>query len=102
MKAPVCSLQNKCRTTDPHHQNLGRSGKLSFFIIYKFLQNCASVRQVLNLILKTVCAGLICWKCCSFNYAVKVAEELVGPSGLLFFCFFSNLVGVMPVFVTIS
>ena len=27
-------------------QHLGRSGKLSFFIIYKFWQNCASVRQV--------------------------------------------------------
>ena len=30
------SLQNKCRTADPDWQNLGRSGKLSFFIIYKF------------------------------------------------------------------
>ena len=48
------SLQNKCRTVDPNRQNLGRSGKLSFFIIYKFWQNCASVRQVSNLILKTV------------------------------------------------
>ena len=35
-------------------QHLGRSGKLSFFIIYKFWQNCASVRQVSDLILKTV------------------------------------------------
>ena len=30
-----------------------RFGKLSFFIIYKFSQNCASVRQVSDLILKT-------------------------------------------------
>ena len=29
------------------------TGKLSFFIIYKFWQNCASVRQVSDLILKT-------------------------------------------------
>ena len=35
------SLQNKCQTTDPDWQNLGWSGKLSFFIIYKFRQNCA-------------------------------------------------------------
>ena len=34
-------------------QHLGQSGKLSFFIIYKFWQNCASVRQVSDLILKT-------------------------------------------------
>ena len=32
--------------------NLGLSGKLSF-IIYKFWQNCASVRQVSDLVLKT-------------------------------------------------
>ena len=32
---------------------LARFGKLSFFIIYKFSQNCASVRQVSDLILKT-------------------------------------------------
>ena len=48
------SLQNKCWTADIDRQNLGRSGKLSFFIIYKFWQNCASVRQVSDLILKTV------------------------------------------------
>ena len=30
------SLQNKCPTVDPDQQNLGWSGKLSFFIIYKF------------------------------------------------------------------
>ena len=48
------SLQNKCRTADIDRQNLGRSGKFSFFIIYKFWQNCASVRQVSDLILKTV------------------------------------------------
>ena len=47
------SLQNKCWTADPDRQNLGRSGKLSFFTIYKFWQNCASVRQVSDLILKT-------------------------------------------------
>ena len=46
------SLQNKCRTTDPEWQNLGRSGKLSFFLKYKFWQNCASVLQVSDLILK--------------------------------------------------
>ena len=38
---------------DPDQQNLGRSGKLSLFVIYKFWQNCASVRQVSDLILKT-------------------------------------------------
>ena len=47
------SLRNKCRTADPDRQNLRRSGKLSFFVIYKFCQNCAAVRQVSNLILKT-------------------------------------------------
>ena len=31
------SLQNKCRTADIERQNLGRSGKLSFFIIYKYI-----------------------------------------------------------------
>ena len=31
---PTYSLQNKCRTVDPDRQNLGRSGKLSFFTIY--------------------------------------------------------------------
>ena len=39
---------------DPDQQNLGWSGTLSFFIIYKFWQNCASIRQVSDLILKTV------------------------------------------------
>ena len=53
MLTQISSLQNKCRTTDPDRQNLGQSGKLSFFIIYKFWQNCASVRQVPDLILKT-------------------------------------------------
>ena len=48
------SLQNKCRTAEPDQQNLGRSGKLSFFIIFKFWQNCALVPQVSDLILKTV------------------------------------------------
>ena len=43
----------KCRTADPDRQNLARSSKLSFFTIYKFWQNCASVRQVSDLILKT-------------------------------------------------
>ena len=47
------SLKNKCGTKDPDRQNLGRSGKLSFFNIYKFWQNCASVWQVSDLILKT-------------------------------------------------
>ena len=47
------SLQNKCRTADPDRQNLSQSGKLSFFIIYKFWQSCASVWQVSDLILKT-------------------------------------------------
>ena len=49
----IISLQNKCRTVDPDRQNLGRSGKLSFFVIFKFWQNCASLRQVPYLILKT-------------------------------------------------
>ena len=47
------SLQNNRWTVDSDRQNLGRSGKLSFFIIYKFWQNCASVQQVSDLILKT-------------------------------------------------
>ena len=47
------SLQNKCRSADPDRQNLGRSGKISFFIIYKLWQKRASVRQVSDLILKT-------------------------------------------------
>ena len=47
------SLQNKCRTADPDRQNWGRSGRLSSFTIYKFWQNCASVWQVSDLILKT-------------------------------------------------
>ena len=34
-------------------KDLGRSDKLSFFIIYKFWLNCASVRQVSDLILKS-------------------------------------------------
>ena len=46
----IYSLQNKCRTADPDRQNSGRSGKLSFFVIYEFWQNCASVRQVSDLI----------------------------------------------------
>ena len=54
----TCSLQNKCRTADPDRQNLRRSGKLSFFVIYKFCQNCTAVRQVSNLILKT---GHVCY-----------------------------------------
>ena len=49
----ISSLQNKCQTGDPDRQNLRRSGKLSFSVIYKFCQNCAAVRQVSNLILKT-------------------------------------------------
>ena len=48
---PTNSLQNKCQTADPDRQNLGRPCKLSFII--KFWQNCASVRQVSDLILKT-------------------------------------------------
>ena len=47
------SLQNNCRTADPDLQNLGQSGKLSFFTLCKFWQNCAMVRQVSDLILKT-------------------------------------------------
>ena len=42
-------------------QHLGRSGKLSFFIIYKFWQNCASVRQVSDLILKTARPLFFTW-----------------------------------------
>ena len=58
------SLQNKCRTVDPIRQNLDPSGKLSFFIIYKFWQNGASVRQVSDLILKTVIIkGYYNYKC---------------------------------------
>ena len=54
------SLQNKCWTADPDRQNLGSSGKFSFFTIYKFWQNCALVQQVADLILKTaVCK--YCW-----------------------------------------
>ena len=47
------SLQNKCRTADPDRQNMGHSGMLFFFTIYKFWQNCAWVRRVSDLILKT-------------------------------------------------
>ena len=54
----ICSLQNKYRTADPDLQNFGRSGKLFFFTIYKFWKNCASVRQVSDLILKTVYASV--------------------------------------------
>ena len=53
------SLQNKCRTADPDWQNLGRASKLCFFIISKFWQNCASIRQVSDLILKTVITYII-------------------------------------------
>ena len=49
----IYSLQHKCHTADPDWQNLGRFGKLSFVIIYKFWQNCASVWQVSDPILKT-------------------------------------------------
>ena len=49
----ISSVQNKSRTTDPDRQNLGWSGMLSFFIIHKFWQNCASVLQLSDLILKT-------------------------------------------------
>ena len=42
-------LQSFCN----FEKNLGRSGKLSFFIIYKFWQNCASFRHFLDLIFKT-------------------------------------------------
>ena len=48
----ITSLQN-LQTADPDRQNLGLSSKLSFCIDYKFWQNCASVRQVSDLILKT-------------------------------------------------
>ena len=37
----------------PDRQNLGRSGKLFFFVIYKFWQICPSVWQFSDLILKT-------------------------------------------------
>ena len=48
------SLQNKCWTTEPDQKSLGRSGKLSLFIIYKFWQNCASyIVQVSDLTLET-------------------------------------------------
>ena len=50
---PSCSLQKKSWTLDPDWQDLGRSTKLSFFIMSKFWQNCASVGQVSDLILKT-------------------------------------------------
>ena len=51
MSKLTCSLRNKCRTTDPDQQNLAQSGKLSFFIIYKFWQNCALVWQISDHIL---------------------------------------------------
>ena len=57
------NLQSKCRTVDPYRQNLGRSSKLSFFIIYKFWQNCASVRQVFDLILELKTAVNRTWLC---------------------------------------
>ena len=49
----LCTLQNKCQATDPDRHNWGWSSRLSFFTIYKFWQNCASVRQGSDLILKT-------------------------------------------------
>ena len=86
-----CSLQNKCRTADPDRQNLRRSGKLSFFVIYKFCQNCAAVRQVLNLILKTViavfcgslgCLIMIAAFCGSFGCMCMIAA-LCGSFGCM-------------------
>ena len=50
VKLLASSLQNKCRIADPDCQNLGRYGKLSFFVIYKFWQNRPSVQQVSDLI----------------------------------------------------
>ena len=52
-------LQNKCRTADPDGQKWDRSGRLSFFTIHKFWQNCAVVQQVSNLILKTASCDLL-------------------------------------------
>ena len=56
----------------PDRQNLCCSGKLSFFVIYKFWQNCASVRQVSDHILKigppSPLTGHSTW---SINLAIK-------------------------------
>ena len=78
----VSSLQNKCQTAYPDRLNLGRSGKLSFFIIYKFWQNCASVRQVSDLILKTVHQGqvthiliIICISKLSYHWFISVQSH---------------------------
>ena len=67
-----CSLQNKCRTMNPDGQNLDRSGKLSFFVIYKFWQNCALIQQASDLILKT---GIEAWECSSGN--ARVAWSII-------------------------
>ena len=59
-------------------KNLGRSGKLSFFVIYKFWQNYPLVRQVSDLILKTdivyisvkICIWLSCTLFC-YGYVIS-------------------------------
>ena len=50
------------------------TGLIFAFIIYKGYMKALELK---------LCAGLECWWFCSFNYAVKVAAELVRPPGLL-------------------
>ena len=79
--AVKASLQNKCRTVDPDRLNLGRPGKLSFFVIYKFWQNCASVRQVSDLILKAARQYFFMKQHVHFN--IKIWDNLTYDHDLL-------------------
>ena len=48
------SLQNKCRTANPDQQNLGRSGKLSFFTIsvaYRYRKSISIIELFVSIIL---------------------------------------------------
>ena len=80
------SLQNKCRTEDPDGQNLGRSGKLSFFTIYKFWQSCGLVRQLSDLILKIAsCRNPSSWETVqksNLQYGWKISGHFwrLGPN----------------------
>ena len=71
----IFSLQNKCRTVNPDRQNLGWSAKLSFFMIYKFWQNCALVRKVSDLILITVYQpAMVNWRMAYFSSGFAIRE----------------------------
>ena len=106
------SLQNKCRTADPDWQNWGRSSKLSFFVIYKFWQNCTAVRQVSYLILKTDDSYSVTWEseliinynctklnvayCCFFT-PLKIYLHILSPQFICKFryCHFAKCLGAV-------